>query len=161
MKLPLRAVFPVILFAFLLLAFSLSPYWHALAKKQESTSYTLYSYDRVAQGEKACFSLEVNTASLSGQKNEPLVVSVQGKTLLAEKIKIAGNFFREFCFSTEKLPKKALVEISIGNESLYYHIRKGTVTNTKPGLFFEEPALVVLKNGYAKANFSVKNFPQG
>ena len=160
MRFPLRAVFPAILFAFLLLAFALSPYWHSLAKKQESISYTLSSYERIAQGEKACFSLEVNTANLSGQKSEPLIVSAQGKTLLAEKLKISRGSLREFCFSTEKLPEKALVKISIGNESLYYHMRKGTVANTKPELFFGEPALVVLKNGYARANFEVRDFPK-
>ncbi len=159
--LPLNAVLPALLFVFLLSAFLLGPYWHSFAKKQESVSYALYSYDRAVKGEKACFSLKVNTTNLSRQRSMPLTVSVQDRVLLAKNISIRGDSRQKFCFSTKELPKKSLVLIRIGEESLFYHLVKDTgLKQSKPKLTLGKPAVTVGKNGFAFVNFAVSDFPE-
>ncbi|MEM0360782.1 MAG: hypothetical protein QXK06_05620, partial [Candidatus Diapherotrites archaeon] len=154
-----NAFMALVLFILLLLSLALSPFWHSLAKRQESISYSLYSYDRqFTEGGNACFSLEIIASNVLGEKKENLLVSVAGKNVLAERIEISENSVKEHCFSTQNLGQKNLVEIFIGNERLFYSLEKTeTRTTLIPVVSIE--GVSILDGSKAELRFSAKNLP--
>ncbi|MFH1234514.1 MAG: hypothetical protein V1493_02775 [Candidatus Diapherotrites archaeon] len=159
-KIPGTAFMALLLLLLLASSFFLSGGWHSLALKQESVSFSLYSYDRqFAEGQKACFSLEITASNAPEKRQESLLASSGGKTLLAETIEASESGIKGHCFSTQNLGQKNLVEIFIGKENLFYVLEKADIiTESTPVVAIE--GTTALKGGKAEVRFNVRGLPE-
>jgi len=160
LKKPLELKVFILLFAFFLLAFAASQFWHSSPRLNFlGPSLALKEYDSVVFNRESCISIEYYPLELDFNRGEKLVVFTGPMILASETVNLGEEkrLEKRVCFDAAELEAgHYIVEVMSYHNSLFYHLEK------KPGPGPEEPEPelggISLENGIL--NFSVSNFPE-
>jgi len=171
---------PVLVFVLILVILSLvvgiSFLWHSAPIKNTQFALSLESYDNKINDSNLCFVLGFSSEGLK-EKNDDLLVSVNGKIALHEKLVVVNEDKKEICLAGAFFNNGAnFVEASILSRSVFFNVEKGNfekqpsdirmlslerVSETKAELKFDiqnddmkkEPVMIFVNNNLIRKAF--------
>ncbi len=140
MKKNKETTFGLVLFALLAIALISAQYWHSITVKQESVSISLREFDIYPEeNSKSCFTLAIDSANLKEEREIAITAKLNSKQVLSDSLKVfKEEKEKKYCFEAKDLNEKNIVEVTAGKEKLFYHLKKGIKTKTKPEIKIEK-----------------------